>query len=675
MKDQNKAEDELERELAELRQRITELEASLKEKDQTFSAIPTLTQAEESLRESEERYSVLFEESRDAIYITSREGEIVNVNQSALDLFGFTKDEIMGLNAAKLYPHPRDRILFQQKIEQNGYVRDYEVKLQKKDGTKMDCLETSSVKRAKDGSILGYQGMIRDITERKQTEAALRESEGKYRALVEKSNDLIYILQGNRFVFVNPQFERTLGYKASELTAEDFDFMQLVSLESRPLIEARAAALERGEEVPHQYIFKALTADGRTLDLEVSAAYIDYQGALATLGVIRDVTEKKQLEAELLQAQKMESLGQMVGGIAHDLNNILTVILSGAQLELHKVEPGSSLALKLKRIVESAQRGADLIGHILAFSRRVEIERKPVDLGSIVEEATQMLKRTIEERVSLLLEVKRPLWTVNADSTQIQQILTNLTLNARDALLEGGEVTFHLTNVALDKKGVRQHPNAKPGDYVRLSVRDTGVGMTPEVRERAYEPFFTTKPPGEGTGLGLSQVHGLVEQHGGFTVIESTRGTGTEVQLYFPAIREQPADVEEKEGEEIPRGSETVLLVEDERNVLQAVREVLESLGYGVLTSRNGEEALEVYREKMKDIALVLTDLVMPVMDGLEFCEVLLKEYPDVKVLSMSGYRSPTDMPVLQKLGVRRHLRKPLDLAILARALRQVLDA
>lgn len=512
--------------------------------------------AEEALRESEKRYRALFEGSRDAIYITSRDGEMLDVNESMLDLFGYSREEMIGLNAQEAYAHPEDRLKFQREIERNGFVRDYEIKLRKKDGTEMECLLTSTVRRANDGSILGYQGIIRDITERKRADQ-----------------------------------------------------------------------------------------------------------------------EKAALQEQLRQSQKMEAIGQLAGGIAHDFNNLLTIIKGYSQFCLTELKKDDPLKESIEEIKIASDRAADLIHQLLAFSRRQVLDMRVLNLNTILINLDKMLRRVIGEDIELVTLLANDLGGVKIDPGQIELVIMNLVVNARDAMPNGGKLTIETANAKLDEAYARTHLAVTPGPYVVLSVSDTGVGMTPEVKERVFEPFFTTKQEGKGSGLGLSTVYGIVKQSGGNIWVYSEPGKGTTFKIYLPRVDEPLEELKERVvGEGFPRGSETVLVVEDDDEVRKLAVRILEKQGYRVLEASHGGDALIICEQHEGPIHLILTDVVMPGMSGRALAERLTPLHPEMKVLYMSGY---TDNTIVHH-GVLEermsYIQKPFSIDGLTKKVREVLD-
>ncbi len=381
------------------------------------------------------------------------------------------------------------------------------------------------------------------------------------------------------------------------------------------------------------------------------------------------------LQEQLRQSQKMEAIGQLAGGIAHDFNNLLTVIKGYSQLSLMQLNEGNPLREKVEEIQKAADQAASLTRQLLAFSRRQVMEMRVLDLNILIKDLEKMLHRIIVEDVELITFLADDLGRVKTDPGQIEQVVMNLTINARDAMPKGGKLTIETTNVELDEEYARDHVATKPGQYVMLSVSDTGVGMTQEVKERAFEPFFTTKDKGKGTGLGLSTVYGIVKQSGGNIWIYSELGKGTTFKIYLPRVDEPPEEMVEKVmKEELPRGSETILIVEDNEEVRKLAMRVLEKQGYNVLEASNGDDALHLPKERKESVHLILVDVVMPGISGRQFVEQFKEVCRDCKVLYMSGYTDNTIVHhgVLEK-GMN-YIQKPFTVEGLARKVREVLD-
>jgi len=393
-------------------------------------------------------------------------------------------------------------------------------------------------------------------------------------------------------------------------------------------------------------------------------------------GIARDVTERKHLEDQLRQSQKLEGIGQLAGGVAHDFNNLLTAINGYTGLALQRLDEGNSVRPYLEEVKKAGDRAATLTRQLLAFGRKQILQPIPLDLNSIVSDINKMLRRLIGEDINLNAKLAADLKRVKADPGQIEQVLVNLVVNARDAMPKGGKLTIETTNAELDREYASTHVGANPGDYVVLAVSDTGTGMTEQVRRQIFEPFFTTKEKGKGTGLGLSTVYGIVKQTGGNIWVYSEPNHGTTFKVYLPALASSSTSSEPKTAESpIPRGSETVLLVEDEEVVRGLARQILEDAGYYVLVAQQGEEAVRLCNEHAKEIHLLLTDVVMPGAGGKVVADRLSALRPGIKVLFMSGY---TDEAIVHH-GVLdsnvEFIQKPFTPLALSKKVREVLDS
>ncbi len=637
--------------------------------------------AEEALRQSEERYRNLFEGSRDAVYITTRQGKFVDFNQALLDLLGYSREDLTALPSHETYANPFDRQKFQQEIERKGFVRDYKVKLRKKDGTDIDCLMTSSVRRSNDGGILGYQGIIRDVTESKRMEEALRDSEARYRTIFENTGTAMVILEEDTTIsLANAQNEELTGYSRNEVERKKKWTEFIVKEDLERMIEYHHLRRIDPNAAPKNYEFRLIDSKHNIRNIFLTISMIpNTKKSVASLLDITDLKraegEKAALQEQLRQSQKMEAVGQLAGGIAHDFNNLLTIIKGYSQLSLLELNEGDPLWGNMKEIQKSTGRAADLIHKLLAFSRRQILDMKILDLNSILRDLDKVLRRIIGEDIELVTTLKEDLWRVKVDPGQMEQVIMNLAVNARDAMPSGGKLTIETANIELDEIYARTHIAATPGRYVILSVSDNGVGMTPEVKERIFEPFFTTKEKGKGTGLGLSTVYGIVKQSGGSIWFYSEPGQGTTCKIYLPRVDEPLEEVRAAStGEELPSGSETILVVENQEDVRKLALRVLERQGYRVLEASNGSEALMICEEGKEPIHLILTDVVMPKMGGKELADRVKTIRPEIKVLFTSGFtgNAMAHHGILDS-GIAL-LQKPFMPSALAQKVREVLD-
>ena len=475
--------------------------------------------------------------------------------------------------------------------------------------------------------------------------ASERESERRYRTLVESSIQGIHIQRDWITLFVNPAFARMFGYRhADELVG--LDTRGWLSLDDRARLENDRASRLRGEPLPSQYELQATRADGTQIWVETQVTEIVWAGEPAIQSTVLDITERKraeqalrQSEAQLRQVQKMEAVGQLAGGVAHDFNNLLTVITGRTELLLLRLAATDPHRRDVELVRKTADRAASLTQQLLAFSRKQMLQPRVLDLNGVVAGMAQMLKPLIGETIELDSLLAPVLGRVKADPAQIEQIILNLAVNARDAMPHGGRLTIETANVDLDDAFVETHPGATGGPHAMLSVRDTGTGMSPDVQAHLFEPFFTTKGVGKGTGLGLATVYGIVKQHGGYIRIESEPGVGTVVRIYLARAAPVPDPATEPAADApAAAGSGTVLVVEDEGELRALATEVLGIAGYSVLSAASPNVALEIARQHAGPIHLLLTDVVMPEMSGRDLADRLVQARPGLKILYMSGY-------------------------------------
>ena len=512
-----------------------------------------------------------------------------------------------------------------------------------------------------------------------QAEEALRGSEARYRALFNNSSDALFIHdQEGDFLEVNQVACERLNYRRDELLQ--------MTLDDIALPEPTAKLSERIEDLRRNghLVFKSshVRRDGTEVPVEVSSRLIEYGGRQVVLSAARDISQRLEMERQLHQQERLAAVGQLAGGIAHDFRNFLTTIILYAGMPLGRPGLSSETRQALEVIAGEAQQASDLVQQILDFSGRSAMEIQPVDLVAFVEEAVDILRKTIPESIRVKLAIEPAESVVEADPTRIQQMLMNLALNARDAIIssrsagapEGGELGIALSRVVVSPKDSPPVASMSPGEWVRLTVSDTGTGMSDEVRERIFEPFFTTKERGEGTGLGLAQVYGIVQQHHGHVDVETELGVGTAFHVYLPVHMVDMVEEPEKETASLPEGKgEMILLVEDQENLRQAGRGMLMSLGYRVLTAANGQEALELLRGLQVD--LVVTDVVMPEMGGKALARELAQRAPDLPVLAVTGYTLKEEARNLRNIGFFDVLQKPFDAPSLAHAVRDALGA
>jgi two-component system, cell cycle sensor histidine kinase and response regulator CckA len=778
-----------------------------------FLDITERKQAEESLRKSEERYRTILENIEDGYYEVDIAGNVTFCNDSFGRLFGYSKDEMMGMNNRQYTDEENAQKLYQafNKVYRTREpTKTFDLAVIRKDGTKLFGEVSVSLMMDTKGQPIGFRGIARDITKRKQAEEALRTEKQRFQALTENSPfGMVMIDQDGTFKYMNPKFRELFGYDLTDVpdgktwfkkaypnstyrhdvievwindiksfkpgekrsriftvtckdgTEKTINFIP-VQLETgenlmacEDITERKRAeeALKKSEvkfqelfndapvgyfeydvegriidanrtelgmlgyareemigqlvwkfiveeETARQQILEKLAGtkppgrgvertyrrkDGTTLPVLIEDRILRDSGGriIGIRTTIQDISglkraeeEMRVLEEQFRQSQKMEAVGRLGGGIAHDFNNLLTVIKGYSQLSLLDLKESDPLWGNIQEIQKATQRATDLTRQLLAFSRRQILDLKVLDLNTLLRDLDKVLRRIIGEDIELVALLDGNLGRVKIDPGQIEQVIFNLAVNARDAMPSGGKLLIETTNVELDKEYANAHIGVVPGRYVKLSVSDTGIGMSQEVREKVFEPFFTTKDKSKGTGLGLSTVYGIVKQSGGNIWVYSEPGHGTTFKIYLPKVEEELDTLHGRdETEFLPRGSETVLLVEDEQEVRLLAHRLLSQQGYRVLEATNGKEALYVAQEQGgEEIHLLLTDVVMPQMGGKELADQLKIFRPDVKVLYTSGY---TDDAIVHH-GVlepgTHFLQKPFSLKTLSHKVREVLD-
>ncbi|MEA1992657.1 MAG: PAS domain S-box protein [Thermodesulfobacteriota bacterium] len=751
------------------------------------------------LKESEEKYRKIFEESKDMIYITTQGGRFADVNQAGVKLLGYdSKQEVLDMESVELlYHNSSDRKRFQESIEQYGFVKDYPVEFKKKDGTNISVLITSTTIKDKNGSVLGYEGIIRDVTEieatQKKTQALMRsiqEAKEEWEATFDSIEDAIFLVDDtftiqrankglaklvgkdltdiigqrcykllhgmdhvpefcprplvvkschshrgelwephlNRHLRIyyypiigaktgvrevihvmtditerqkarqqieylasvvrhsqdaiiatdlncritswNKAAERIFGYKEKEAMGRFMDI--IVPEEQRKACHLFVEEISTGVIVARQET-KRNTKDGRLIDADLSFSPIkDSEGN--TIGVsfiARDVTYQKELEAKLLQARKMESIGTLAGGIAHDFNNLLMGIQGYASLMLLDLDTSHPHYDMLKKIEQQVASGAGLTRQLLGFARGGRYEPRLTNPNMLVEKSSDMFGR-IQKEIVVHTKFEENAWTVEVDQGQIEQTLLNFYVNAWHAMSGGGELFLETRNVTLDKFYLKPY-NLKPGRYVKISVTDTGVGMDEKTRERIFEPFFTTNKMKRGAGLGMASAYGIVKNHKGIINVYSKPGHGTTIEIYLPASDKEPIK-ETEPSAEVLKGKESILFVDDEDRILDAGMEMLAALGYKVMVAGSGKQAIEVFKKDHGEIDMVILDMIMPGVGGGEVYDRIKAISPNVKVLLSSGYSIEGQAAKILKRGCNGFIQKPFNIKELSEKIREILN-
>ncbi|MDY6837395.1 MAG: PAS domain S-box protein [Thermodesulfobacteriota bacterium] len=628
--------------------------------------------AEKELRQSEQRFRAVFENAVDGIIIADRERKRFLVgNEKMCEMLGCAWEEIPERGVADICPRQDlARVVNAfEKLASGEIILAENIPVERKDGSVFFADVSGGPVTLGDQHCMIV--IFRDITERKRSEALVRESEEKYRLLVDNADDAIFIAQDGMIRFPNPKTEEVAGYSSEEL--ESVPFMNLIHPEDRDMVLERHRKRLEGEEVPSVYSFRIINRKGQELWVEINAIFITWEGRPATLNFVRDITPQKRLEDQLRQAQKMEAIGTLAGGIAHDFNNVLAAIIGYTEMSLDDAPEGSMLQASLREVLKAGGRARDLVQQILTFSRQSEQELRPLQLRPVLKEALKLLRASLPTTIEIRQDIQSES-AVMGDPTQMHQVLMNLCTNAGHAMQRGGGVlTVSLSDVELDANFAAEHHDVSPGPYLRLSVSDTGHGMNASTMERIFEPYFTTKEKEAGTGLGLAVVHGIVQSQGGTITVESEPGQGTTFQVYLPVIPraddqgiESPAD--------LPTGREHILFIEDEEALSKLGKQLLERLGYSVVASTSGSEALEAFSAGPDRFDLVITDMTMPGMTGEKLALEMMKIRPDIPVILCTGFSPAMTEKKAKALGIRAFLMKPLHKEDIARTVRQVLD-
>jgi PAS domain S-box-containing protein len=629
-------------------------------------------QAEDAVRESELQYRPFFEANPAPMWVYDRDTlAILAVNEAAIKHYGYARSELMAMKISDIgLEEDAGRSLEDLQSSNSGFQERRPGRHRLKDG-RIISVETSS----NDLRFLGKRArlvLVSDVTERQRAEDALRESEERFAKAFDSNPDpmSIHRLDDGTYIDVNQSFLNVSGFSREEVVGRTVDDVNMV-VDHQARAVWRRTMKQSGSIRNWETQFRIKSGEVRWGLL--SAEAIDVRGIRCVLSVTEDITERRHLEEQLMQSQKMEAIGTLAGGIAHDFNNLLTAIIGHSQLLKKKIGDHDPVYADVAEIEKAGMRAASLTRQLLAFSRKQMLEMKILDINSVITDMSPMLSRLIGEDIALKIDLDAHLGTVRADSSHIQQVIMNLTVNARDAMPRGGRLTIETRNISFDTNYSKSHAEAESGEYVMLSVSDTGSGMDKEVQSRVFEPFFTTKEHGKGSGLGLSTTYGIVKQSGGSIIVRSEPGRGTVFKVYLPRALGAAEQPEQEDGGAVSTGSETILLVEDEEMVRTLAAQVLSTVGYRVVDAANGHEAIGVAESHQGHIDLLLTDAVMPEMSGMELVDRLQRIRPDMSVLMMSGYSREAMAGAMLSPAISL-LQKPFTPVDLCRKVREVLD-
>ncbi len=632
-------------------------------------------QAEQAMRDSEEKYRSLIESSTDSILMLDPNRNIVSCNKAFFDTFGYDREDVEGKSVRILHPS-EERFeyfgsLYRKEMDKRGFIRD-ELELKTKDGTLLPLDTISSAIRGADGAIKGYAVIYRDLTERRKAEM---ERVRLQTALSQVAETIVITDSEGLIQYANPAFSTITGYSLEEALGRS----------------PRILKSEKHDDAFYKNLWDTISQGrvwtGHMVNKKKNGSFYEEEATISPVrdplgnitnfvAVKRDVTNEVRLEAQLRQAQKLEAIGTLAGGIAHDFNNILTAVIGFTQLAIDDAPEATKLYGNLQQVYQAANRARDLVNQILAFSRQQEQDLKPVRIELIIKEALKLLRATLPSTVDIKNNVMSNLGYVLCDPTQIHQVIMNLCANAAFAMRETGGVL----EVSLSRS--EHHSDSQtallvmaPGPYLKLTVSDTGSGIDPENLDRIFEPYFTTKGVGEGTGLGLAAVDGIVRSMGGLIQVDSESGKGSTFNIFLPLVVAE-TDAPPKVANDTPplRGDERILLVDDETAILRASKQILESLGYTVTTSDCGTTALELFRANAAEFDIVITDLTMPKLRGDILAEELMTIRPDIPVILCTGFSEVVTEERAKAIGIRSFLGKPLLKKELAAAIRTVLD-
>ena len=650
------------------------------------SNLAELKSTQAAFKKRETHYRSLFDGLPLGLYRTTPDGRVLDANPMLVRMLGYPdKESFLAQRAESMYLNSEERVKWKSMIESQEFGKPYEFQMRCYDGTPVWVENHSIAVRDGTGQVQYYEGSLKDISERKEAEAALQKSEKEYRALYDDAKRaeelyrsllhssadaiVIYDLQGMA-KYVSPVFTKMFGWALEEVEGKKIPFLPESEMEAT--LNIIKCLVESG--IPcHGFETKRYTKDGKTIDVSISASrFEDHIGQpTGILVILRDISDRKRLEEQLHLVQRMEAIGTLAGGIAHDFNNLMMGILGNISLMMCDMESTSVHYRNLQNVEQLVQSGTKLTGQLLGYARKGKYEPKAVDLNHVVRDSVETFGRTRKE-VTIKLDLSPERIVADVDRSQIEQVLFNLYINAADAMSRGGELYVQTTVV--DHADLTDKPySPKPGKYLKLQVTDSGIGMDPETQKRIFDPFFTTKEIGRGTGLGLASVYGIVKSHGGYIDVMSKKGKGTTFCIYLRVSISSLVETDASHSE-VKRGKGTVLLVDDEEMVIDIGVQMIKKMGYDVIYTRKGDEALSLYGTHRNGIDLVVLDLIMPGMGGGDTFDELKKIDPEVKVLLSSGYCIDGQAREILNRGCRGFIQKPYNMQALSQKINEILS-
>jgi len=655
--------------------------------DGIFSDITARKEADEARAESDKRYRLLFERNLAGVFRAEAGGKVLDCNPALVRMLGYdSAAELLGRASAEMLYDPAKENVLLETLATSGAINNVEIQLRRKDGTAMWGLHNVCLLERANGGPACIEGTVVDVSERKQTAEALSQQLSLMQAITSAAPDCLFTLDvRGRVTFMNPAAERIFGYALGELQGKVLhDVCHYKCKDGTPLARSEcviARACASGETLyGHEDV--AFRKDDSAFDVLCSSAPLFEDGKIVgSVLVVQDITRRKMaeqqyqsLQEQFLHAQKMDAIGQLAGGVAHDFNNLLQIINGYSDLIVEDGGSDPQLTKRARAIKEAGGRAARLTQRLLDFSRKGASDPRISSLDRAVNEIMKMVRTLVAENIDLTARMDTNGECVKISEGQLEQLIMNLVVNARDAMPKGGRLHIETRCVNLDERACRGFGNLSPGAYVRLSVSDSGCGMDASTISRAFEPFFTTKERGKGTGLGLSTVYGIVNQNGGEIQIESTLGAGTTFHICLPVAESRVFFEEVKERLALPKGTENILVAEDEEDVRSLISGQLGRLGYKMMEAGDGVEALRLAVDAPRSIDLLITDMIMPKMGGQELSDRIREIWPTIKIINMSGYNDTPQPPSNERCPTIQHLQKPFTLETLAATVRRVLD-